>query len=600
MAENQEIPPTDTSTDPVTEYAQKVVSGEIVAGQFVRLACKRHLRDLEHGPERGLAWDLPAAMRAINFFSDVLCLAGGEFEGRPFVLKPWEQFIVGSLYGWKAPDGFRRFRVAYQEIGKGNGKSPLAAGIGLYMEVADNEPRAEIYAAATKKDQAMILFRDAVAMVEQSPALGSRITPSGGRGHVWNLAYLKTGSFFRPISSDDGQSGPRPHCGLIDELHEHKDPLVVDMMRAGTKGRRQAIIFIITNSGHDRQSVCWAYRESSIKALLAEKPEDAGFDDSRFAYICTLDPCKKHADEGKQQPDPDCNDCDDPLRDESCWIKANPNLGVSITQKYLRERVNEAKNSPAQTNGVLRLNFCVWTDAVSAWIGKDRWDSVQATLDFEKLRGRYCVGGLDLSSVRDLTAAAFVFPAGDGTMDAFVEMWTPKDTLRSHEESDRVPYALWARQGHIKTTPGAAVDYSFVAQRYVGLSQLYQIGRIAFDRSRIEYFKKELDAAGLSHLELIEWGQGFVSMGAAVNAIDTAIHNKLIRIHRNPCLSWNSASAVIDVDAAGNRKFTKRKSTGRIDGLVALAMAVGLIMRENDPNAAIADFLKKPVKMQWQ
>lgn len=272
-----------TSADPVAAYAQAVVRGKAAAGPHVRAACARHLRDLKGGAARGLKWDRAAATRAIGYFRDVLRLAGGEHEGKPFILEPWQAFIVGSLFGWKGPDGYRRFRVAYVEAGKGAGKSPLAAGIGLYGMTADGEPRAEVYTAATKKDQAMILFRDAVAMVDQSPALASRLVKSGSNP-TWNLADLRTASFFRPVASDDAQSGPRPHIALLDEIHEHRTGNVVEMMRAGTKGRRQALVFMITNSGHDRASVCYDYHEYGAKVSAGEVE-----DDSFFAYICGLD-----------------------------------------------------------------------------------------------------------------------------------------------------------------------------------------------------------------------------------------------------------------------------------------------------------------------
>ncbi|HEY2024609.1 terminase large subunit domain-containing protein, partial [Paraburkholderia sp.] len=273
------------TSDPVTQYASDVVAGIIVAGPHVRAACARHLDDLHFGPGRGLRWDLDAALRAIHFFSDVLCLNGGDFEGKPFVLLAWQTFIVGSLFGWKREDDTRRFREAYVEGGKGCGKSPLAAGVGLYMLVADGEMRAEVYAAATSRDQAMILFRDAVAMVDLSPELRSRILKSGRAERCYNLAYMQKGSFFRPIASDkDRQSGPRPHCALIDEVHEHKDRAVIDIMQAGKKGRRQPLIFLITNSGIDRTSLCYEKHEYGTK-IAARSLEDDAF----FAYICALD-----------------------------------------------------------------------------------------------------------------------------------------------------------------------------------------------------------------------------------------------------------------------------------------------------------------------
>lgn len=378
---------TSSSVDPATQYARDVDSGKEIAGPDIRNSCKRHLKDLESCHARGLVWDVAAAQRAIDFFAKVLKLNGGEHEGKSFNLLPWQCFIVGLIFGWKNSDDYRRYRMAYVESGKGSGKSPLAAGIALYCLVADKEPRAEVYAAATKKDQAMILFRDAVAMVDQSPALAQRINKSGGAGKEWNLAFLQTGSFFRPISSDDGQSGPRPHCALIDEIHEHKNNQVVEMMRAGTKGRRQALIFMITNSGHDKTSVCYDYHEYGRKVA-----EGSIEDDSFFSFICSLD-------EGE-----------DPFKDESCWKKANPSLGHTFTDRYLREQVTQARGMPSKESIVRRLNFCQWVDADNPWMSSDVWMGCEEDFDLQEMQGEECYGGLDLSGTRDLTSLALFFP----------------------------------------------------------------------------------------------------------------------------------------------------------------------------------------------
>ncbi|MEO7178373.1 MAG: terminase large subunit, partial [Allosphingosinicella sp.] len=331
---------TKKALDPVSAYARSVLSGQQIAGPDVRAACERHERDLKEGPKRGLTFDRAISGRAIAFFSEVLKLNGGEHEGKPFVLQPWQAFIVGSLFGWLAPDGFRRFRTGYIEVGKGSGKSPMAAGIGLYCLTGDNESRAEVYAAATKKDQAMILFRDAVAMRDLSPELSARLTKHGG-AQCWNLAYARTGSFFRAISSEEGQSGPRPHCSLIDEVHEHPTGTVIDMLSLGQKGRRQPLTLEITNSGFDRTSICFGHHEYSQR-VVRSRPGEADFNDQWFAFVCGLD-------EG-----------DDPLADgqEACWLKANPNLGVSIQREYLEKEVREARGMPAKASKVRRLNFC--------------------------------------------------------------------------------------------------------------------------------------------------------------------------------------------------------------------------------------------------
>lgn len=547
-----------STSDPVTAYADGVASGAILAGPHVRHACERHLRDLQDGASRGLVWDVRAANHVIGFFEDVLCLNGGEFEGQPFLLLDWQQFIVGSLFGWKTSDGFRRFRMAYIESGKGSGKSPLVAGIGIYMLCADHESRAEVYAAAQKKDQAKVLFRDAVAMVELSPALSSRLH-LGGKQEKHNIAHPDSGSFFKPISTEErgrGQSGPRPHCALLDEIHEHSTNAMVEFMRAGTKGRRQALICMITNSGSDRESVCYDYHDYAAKVAANQLQ-----DDSFFGYVCALDTQ------------------DDPFEDETCWGKANPSLGKTFTTKYLAEQVRQARGIPSKQNLVLRLNFCRWTDAESPWISKDVWERCEAELNLEDYRGRVCLGGLDLSSRRDLTALALLFPCPDGSVDAFVEFWTPQETMRMRGEQDRVPYDAWSREGFLHAVPGRTVDYAFLCKRFAELQSEFDLRAIRYDRWRIEELKREFEKEGLD-LPLLECGQGFKDMAPAVDTLEQLIVGGKFRVQINPVLRWNIASAVTEEDPAGNKKFTKRKATGRIDGAVALAMATAQLVAE--------------------
>lgn len=505
------------------------------------------------GPARGLRWEPEAAERFAAFCREVCRLAGGQFEGAPFELEPPQAFIAGSLMGWKRADGTRRFRVAYVEMGKGNGKSPLAAALGLYGLVADGESRAEIYAAATKRDQAQVLFRDAVAMVEQSPELRGRIVKSG-KNPVWNLAYLKTASFFRPIASDNAQSGPRPHMGLLDEVHEHKSPMMVDMIRAGFKWRRQPLLLMITNSGNDRTSVCWEQHEygRQVCAGLLE-------DDAYFAYVCAMD------------------EDDDPMLDESCWVKANPLLGRTVTLEYLREQVREARGMPGKESTVRRLNFCQWTDAASPWIGSQVWlAAADPEFDEAGLVGRRCWGGLDLSSTTDLTAFAGLFePSGDDPHWRLkVWQWVPDHLLDEKQHRDRVPYLAWIAGGWLDATPGKAVNKRHVVAKLAELQGRFGFEEIAYDRWRIEDLRSFLDDEGVD-LPLVGFGQGFQSMGPACDEFERLLLAGDLKHDGNPVLTWNAASMVVDLDPAGNRKPSKRKATGRIDGGVAAVMACG-------------------------
>lgn len=566
--------PATTSRDPVTAYARKVLAGKIVAGPHVRDACRRHMNDLEQGPTRGLFFDIASVTRAIGYFLDVLRLNGGEYEGAPYKLLPWQCFIVGSLFGWKGQDGHRRFRVAYVETAKGSGKSPMAAGIGLYGLTADGEARAEIYAAATKKDQAMILFRDAVAMRDQSPELAGRLIKSGVGENAWNLAYLQTGSFFRPISADDGQSGPRPHIALLDEVHEHRTGMVVEMVRAGTKSRRQAIMFMITNSGSNKQTVCWEYHDYGTKVAAGQIE-----DDSLFAYICALD-------EG-----------DDPFKDEACWAKANPSLEHALPGlKYLREQVTQARGMPAKESIVRRLNFCQWVEAASPWIPHTLWFAAEdKQFNMSMLIGRRCWGGLDLGSTQDLTALAMLFePDEDDPFWRLVlHFWLPGDGLHDKADKDRVPYIAWRDAGYLEALPGRAINKLAVIRRLAEISSLYDLQEVAYDRWRIEDLKMLLDQEGIS-LPLVPFGQGYKEMAPAIDEFERLLLDGHVRHGGNPVMTWCAANAVTVSDPAGNRKIAKEKATGRVDGIVAAVMAAGRAMGRREQEN-IDDFINDPV-----
>ena len=598
---NRTRPPNSSGDDRATAWAMEIVAGRIVAGPHVRNAARRHLDDLKHGPKRGLTWDLPAAQRAIRFFEGVLRLNGGQFEGKPFLLHPSQAFRIGSLFGWKKSDGTRRFRRFYDEEGKGSGKSPLMAGIGLYCLVADGEARAEVYAAGSKKDQAMVLFRDAVAMVDQSPALSDKIVKSGGNP-VWNLAYVRSSSWFRPISSEDGQSGPRPSCALVDEIHEHKDGRVIEMLERGFKWRRQPLLVMATNAGFDRNSVCWGEHQHAVRVAAGTRTPDEAFsyvgepiDDETFAFVCSLDAG------------------DDPLADPACWAKANPLLGVTVKEDYLASVVKQAKAIPGKLNNILRLHFCVWTDAESAWMGRAALESVLDDFDPEtEHEGAAVYAGADLSATKDLSAVAFVVetegvdmesPEGGTvrkpTYDAWVEAWTPEATALERAIRDHTPYDAWIAQGFMNTVPGRVIRMDFLASRVAEIGAIFDLRGIAYDAYAFKrYFEPALDEAGVT-APVFEHPQGGkrrakptpeqvaaaqedggeaegLWMPGSLATLETLILERRIRIRTNPVTISAIMGATIEEDAFGNRWFSKRRATTRIDPLVALAMAVGL------------------------
>jgi phage terminase large subunit-like protein len=559
-----------------------VLRGDEVAGPHVRAACSRHMKDLEHGHERGLRFDAEAADRVFRFCSTVLRLSDGQFDDKPFELHPSQKFIVGSIFGWKRTDGTRRFRRAYVEQGKGNGKSPMAGAIGLYGMVADSEPGAQIYSAGSKKEQAAILFADAVKMAKKAPSLDTRITFSGNDPHVWNMAVLgapQNGAFFRPVSRETGRkgSGPRPHMALVDELHEHPDRTVVDMLERGFKFRRQPLLFMITNSGSDRNSVCYEEHVHAVAVSHGEKE-----DDTTFSYVCALD------------------EKDDPLEDPRCWKKVNPLLGTVITEEYLAGVAAQAKAIPGKLNGILRLHFCQWTDAETAWISRQAWEACEdPNLDLEDFEGRRCWGGLDLSATKDLTGKVLVFEDGhddDGKpcFAVFALGYTPKATLAQRALLDKAPYEVWERDGFLKATPGSVIRYDHVAADLVDDAQRFDLAAVAYDRYLIKHFEEAVNNLGAS-LPLIEHGQGLgqrrgcepdctkvhehtaapLWMPQSVTDLETLILEGRIRIQVNPALRSAVAAARFFMSPAGLRRFEKNKPGGRIDLAVALAMAMG-------------------------
>lgn len=519
-------------------------------------------------------FDTEAADRFFRFCRDILRLSEGQFENRPFELEPSQKFICGSLFGWKySATGRRRFTRAYIEQGKGNGKSPMVGAIGLYGLVADGEAGAQIYAAGATKEQASILFRDAVGMVDKAPSLDKIIRRAGGPGREYNLAHLKSGSFFRPVSRETKKtgSGPRPHFALCDEVHEHPDGGVIEILERGFKFREQPLLVMITNSGSDRQSICWKEREHAV-AVASQRVED----DSTFAYVCALD------------------EEDDPFEDRACWIKANPLMGVTITEEYLAKQVKQARNIPAKANGIRRLHFCQWTDAESAWINRKSWEEIEDhNMVLEDFAGRKCCAGLDLSAKADLTAKALVFEDGlaeDGKpkFAAFVHGYTPADTMAARAERDAAPYDLWADAGYLTATPGKKTRLDYVAADLIEDSAAFDLDFVAYDNFLIADFEQVVGDMG-AELPMLDHPQGWTKrkreapdgqeitlwMPGSVDELETLILEGRIRVHVNPALRSAVDAATFDTSPADLRRFTKHKAVRRIDMAVALAMGVG-------------------------
>jgi phage terminase large subunit-like protein len=535
-----------------------VLDGTVPTCQLTRQAVQRHMADLEHGHERGLYFERAAAEYVLRFFG-FLRHSKGEWAGQPFTPTPWQQFIIWVLFGWKRADGTRRFRTAYIEVPRKNGKTTLIAGIGLYLMEADREPGAEVYSAATKRDQALLAHSEATRMVKQSPALRGRV-----RVFKNNLNDPATASKYEPLGADvDGMDGLNVHAALIDELHAHKTRQMVDILDTATGARRQPLIIEITTAGSDQASICHEHHEYSRRVLGGNVQ-----DDSWFTFIATLD---------------DGDDWTNP----AVWAKANPNLGVSVKMDDLQRKAERAKRLPAAQNIFRRLHLNEWTQQSNRWIDLALWDENAGSPDEVALEGCECYGGLDLSAVSDLTAWVMVFPQAEDpdTVDIVARFWCPAAKLNDETNRYMDQYRAWAAQGWLQTTEGDAIDYGVIRQAVLDDAQRFNLRSLNVDRLFQGYqLSQELADEGL---EVYGMGQGFLSMAAPMKELERRLLEKKLHHGGNPVLRFMADSVVVSMDAAGNLKPDKAKSQARIDGIVGLVMALDRAMRREPPKRSV-------------
>jgi phage terminase large subunit-like protein len=529
-------------------YALDVTEGRLPASKLTRLVCDRYLRDLEEGPKRGLTFDADRAQRAIGFFP-FLRHSKGEWSGTPFGLSPWQEMITANLFGWRRSDGTRRFRRAHIEIPRKNGKTTWLAGTGLYLLLPDGEPGAEVYSAATKRDQARISFSEAGRMVRASPGLRARI-----RVNRDSLVIPGTAAKFEPLGADSNTlDGLNVHGGLIDELHKHRTRDVFDVLDTATGSRRQPLLISITTAGDRLESICWQEHAYAVKVL--ERGIDA---DEFFTYISTID-------EG------------DDWRDEESWLKANPNLGISVKLDDLREAASKAIASPAAEAAFRRYRLNEWLQRVLRWLSMDAWLSCNPSPSPDELIGQPCFGGLDMSNSFDLTAFVLFFPLQKAALSWF---WLPEEQMAVRVNRDRVPYDAWVREGLISTTPGNVIDAEHVRNRIVEISRRYRVLRVGFDpRFSIETAIR----LGQEGIEMVAHGQGMSRMTPPSKRLEELVATRELAHGYNPVLNWMASNVVVERDAQEQMRPSKGKSTERIDGISGLVMAIGTWMLYDKP-----------------
>ena len=536
------------------QYVEDVLSGKVLTCQWVKLACQRHSDDLLQGEERGLYYDEEEARLIIAFFSLFLKHSKGEWSGKPILLEPWQQFHLACLFGWKRADDSRRFRTSYLEVARKNGKSTLAAGVGLYMMVADREPGAEIYTAATKLKQAQIIHQEAIRMVKQSDYLKTEVNLFKN-----NISSEQTFSKYEPLGRDSNTlDGLNVHAALVDELHAHPNGLLWDVLETATGSRRQPLMYAITTAGLDRQSVCYQFHDYTKKILTGVIK-----DDSHMGIIYSLDRDVEEEELGEGGTED--------WQDSRNWIKANPNLGVSKKLDNMRDKATKASHIPARLTSFLQKELNIWVTSRNKWILPERWRECGRELP-DSLLGRKAYGALDLSSVLDITAWVLVFPPAEPLEPYYIlpRFWIPEENYIERGRLDRVPYDDFVRRGYLETTSGNVIDYDFIETTIADDANLYNIEEVAFDPWNATSVSNHMIDKGLN---MIEFRQGFVSMSPAVKALEVATIRRKIAHGNNPVLSWMADNLILLSDPAGNRKPDKAKSNEKIDGMVALIMA---------------------------
>lgn len=542
---------------PVKHYASKVLAGKIPAGKLVTLACQRHIDDLAQGKKRGLIWDGDEAQFAIDFFQ-LLKHSKGRWGGETFDLSPWQEFIVGSLFGWKRKDGTRRFRIAYSEIPRKNGKSTLAAGIGLFLLVADGEPGAEVYSAATKRDQARLTHSEAKRMVQSSSALRRHLSIFKD-----NLSVPASNSKYEPLGADaDSLDGLNPSGLILDELHAWKTRDLWDVLDTARGARDQPLTFAITTAGVNEHSICGEQRSYSVRVL-----QGIIQDDSHFAYIATID-------EG------------DDWRDPKAWRKANPNLGVSITEEYLSEQFKKAEASISSQNAMKRLYLDVWTRSIDGWLDMDSWNRCASIPVIpEELNGKPCWGGLDLASTNDIAAFVLVYFSFDDSGNRVWKVrpffWVPEDGHSKREKQLREILHPWIMQGYVKETPGDVIDIATIEADIIDLSKSERIQEIAYDHWNAESTAQRLSLEGMT---MVKFPQNLSNFTEPSKELEASVIAGRFGHGANPVLTWMASNTASISDGRGSIMPSRKKSIQKIDGIPATIQAMARAMFSDGPS----------------
>ena len=493
-------------------------------------------------------YDDKAAMKAISFIEKFCTHTKGELAGKPFILEEWQKKIVGDLFGWKnKKTNLRRYRVAYIQIARKNGKSTLAAALALVMLYVDEERGSEVYSAASNRQQAGIVFEIAKGMIQNNSELNKR-------GKIYRNSILNEtkGNFYQAISSDSKtKHGFNANCVIYDELHTAPNRELWDTLATSVGSRRQPLIIAITTAGFDRNSICYELYSYGKKIL------DKSLKDDSF-YPCIW--------EAKTDDDIQC---------PKVWKRANPNYGISLKKKYMEIESQKAMDVPSYLNTFKRLMLNIWTDSASVWIPNNEWMECHQEFDYDSLEGKECWGGLDLASTRDLSALTLVFKIEEKYV-IIPYIFVPKENAIKRSKIDGVDYLTFIRENDVIATEGDVQDYSFIRKKINDLSKKYRIQSIAYDRWGASQLV--LDLTNQDGVPMSPLGQGFVSLSAPTKTFEREILAKNVIHPNNKCLNWCMSNVALQEDASGNIKPAKNKSKEKIDPVVATICAFAEMM----------------------
>ena len=543
------------------EYIESVSSGATCSSLLTRCAVERHLQDLQSSD---YVFDRKKADKAIRFICALRhtkCSA----TGNPFNLQPWQAFLIAMLFGWRRKDGRLRFNKAYIEVARKNGKSELMAAIALYLLLVFGEPGAEIYSAATKRDQARLVFDAAVKMLK-SLRLESNFIKNNTDIFRNKIYYETYDGKFQPLGRDhDSEDGSNPSCAIIDEYHAHKTSELLEVMESGMGSRDNPLLLIITTAGFNIESPCYNYRQSVSNILKGD-----AIDDHTFACIWTLD-------EGDEWDDP------------NVWIKANPNLDISVKRDFLQSQVQQAKNEgPSKENGFKVKNLNIWVNSAEGWISGDVWKSSREKFTLDQLHGAPCFVGMDLATVRDIAAVCLFFPPReDGKLARLLWKFYVPEAMLTQREDGKVNYKRWAQDGHLVVTQGNVIDYRHIIDDIVEISKVVQIVSLGYDSWNSKYVIPELGERGVQCAPVSQY---FSGLSEPMKYVERMAYSDQIHHNNNPVMDWMLGNVAVLKDTNGNIKPNKSKSADKIDGVAAMLNAVSVWLNtENEDNTSYYD-----------